>query len=819
MTSRVGLVVVSHSAPLASAALDLALEMVAGDPPHIELAAGTEDGGVGTDATRVAAAIAAADEGVGVVVIMDLGSAVMSAEMALEFTDPSITVRLVAAPFVEGILAAAVRAAAGASLDEVATEAGRALGPKLAHLGEDTSVADSSPQQRSDAEVTARVKNAGGLHARPAAQIAGKAASFSSTITIGTDSADAVDATSPLALATLAAGPGTTVNISAAGPDAADAVAALAALIESGFGEEIVDDPELSKDPEPSADSAPSVDSAPPAAPAAPAQPLGVSPGRIVGRAVVLRGGIDEPDAARTLAPGDREAAAEAVMDACAAVAAGYRARAEHAHGQGSQVLEATAMIAEDKAVGPAAAARVRAGATSERAVWDALAEVITRYREAGGLLAARVTDLADVRDRIISRLLGTPEPGVPTGGEAFVLIATDLAPADTAILDPATCLAIVTELGSATSHTAILARDLGIPAVVGAADATLIEDGVDVLVDGTSGEVIAAPTAEQRATVTERVEPERFEGPGATADGSRVLLGANVGAPDDATTAVSWGAEGVGLFRTEFCFLRRADEPSVDEQVSQYRAVLRAFPGQRVVLRTLDAGSDKPLPFLTAAGEPNPALGVRGFRTSRAQPAVLDRQLEAIARAAAAEHADAWVMAPMIATIDEANDFVTRARGAGISTVGVMVETPSVASMADELFDVVDFVSIGTNDLAQYTMAADRLAPQLADLTDPWQPALLRQISAVAAAGRRKGKPVGVCGESAGLPDYAPVLVGLGVTSLSMSPRLIPAVAQALRSVSAEACSQAAEAAAAAPTATLARRAAGVALGLVITA
>lgn len=794
MSDRVGIVVVSHSAPLARAALELAREMIGANPAPIVLAAGTADGGVGTDATRVAAAIEEADEGAGVVILMDLGSAVLSAELALEFVDPAIETRLVAAPFVEGLLAAAVRATAGAALAEVAQEAEGALAPKLAHLGA-PEVGGIAVPVRADVEASTVVRNVGGLHARPAARLATLAAAFDATVHARTQGSP-VDATSPLGLATLDARAGTAITVFASGPQAREAVAALIAEIDGGFGEELAE-----ANPAPVA--------------AARVARLGVSPGRAVGRAVVLRDATDAPAAGR-IAEGDREAAAQRVRDACSSVANEYRERAAKLHGQAVDVLTATAAIAEDPAIGAAAVVLVRGGVVADRAVWDAVAVVIAQYRAAGGVLAARVRDLEDVRDRIIAALRGEPSPGIPLDGEPFVLVARDLAPADTATLDPQVCRAIVTQLGSPTSHTAILARDLGIPAVVGVADALDIPDGAMLLVDGTTGEVTIDPDAAGRASVIAN-RPVHFAGPGRTKDGLLVTLAANVGSPADAAPAAAGGAEGVGLFRTEFCFLGRADEPSVAEQVEQYRAVLRAFAGKRVVLRTLDSGSDKPLPFLTPGMEPNPALGVRGYRTVRTHPDVLMRQLDAIAQAARAEHADAWVMAPMIATIDEATDFVAAARASGLERAGVMVETPSAAAMAEELCAVVDFVSIGTNDLAQYTMAADRLTAELADLTDPWQPAVVRQIAAVAAAGRASGTPVGVCGESAGRPDYAPVLVGLGVTSLSMGVGRLGVVGAALAAVDSRQCEQAAGAVLAADTAARARAAADAVLSVAV--
>ena len=307
---------------------------------------------------------------------------------------------------------------------------------------------------------------------------------------------------------------------------------------------------------------------------------------------------------------------------------------------------------------------------------------------------------------------------------------------------------------------------------------------------------------------------PVRLTGPGRTRDGHPVALLANIGDVRDARVAAEVGAEGVGLFRSEFLFLDRTEAPSRAEQVEAYRAVFAAFPERRVVVRTLDAGADKPLPFLATDAESNPALGVRGLRTARRRPEMLDEQLAAIAEAAAAERAEVQVMAPMVATLDEARDVVARCRAVGLSSAGIMIETPAAAVRADDLLAVVDFASIGTNDLTQYTMAADRMIGALADLNDPWQPAVLRLIADVGGAGERSGTPVGVCGEAAADPMYAVVLVGLGIGSLSMTPRALSAVGTQLGSVTRADCVGIAALALAAPTAAEARAATAAAIG-----
>lgn len=810
-TARVGLVLVSHSVPLAEAAAALAREMVSGEPPRIVLAAGRADGGTGTNATRVAAAVSEASEGVGVVVLTDLGSAVLSADMALEFLGGRIDVRVVPAPFIEGLMAAVVRASVGDSIDEVAREASAALQPKLAMLAAPNQWGDAEPAPLpgpSAATARAIVRNEGGLHARPAADIAALAASFTSTVTLEVDGKAPAPASSPLSISILAVKAATELRISATGSDAAVAVRAIAELIESGFGEPLAPPPTSTRI------AAATTALTGVALDDRRSGPLGVSPGRVVGPVVVLVHAITEPSATAILAPPARAAAARILVDAMSTVAADYRRRARGVSGPLADVLGATAMIADDEPLREGAVAAIRArGLTPERAIWEAVGRTAEQYRAAGATLVDRITDLNDVRDRVIASLGGVTPPGLPDRREPYILIADDLAPADTVALDPAICLALVTEQGGPTSHTAIIARELGLPAVVGVAGATAIADGTLVLVDGDTGEIVVHPDATAQATATGVITVPPFVGTGHTADGHRVVLSANVGAPREIARAVERGAEGVGLFRTEFCFLDRVDEPSVDEQIAAYREVFAAFPDQRVIVRTLDAGSDKPLLFLTPIDEPNPVLGLRGVRTAIRDPQVLDRQLQAIAAAAAAERADVAVMAPMIATLAETREFAARARSAGIRSVGIMLETPAAAITAVELCAEIDFVSVGTNDLSQYTMAADRMSSALAVLADPWQPALLRTIRLVGDAAAETGTPMGLCGEAAADSDFAAVLVGLGATSLSMVARAIPTVGARLAGVTLEQCRAAATAACAAHDPAAARAAARAAL------
>jgi phosphoenolpyruvate-protein phosphotransferase (PTS system enzyme I) len=540
---------------------------------------------------------------------------------------------------------------------------------------------------------------------------------------------------------------------------------------------------------------------------------VGVSPGRIIGTVRQMPKPISEPPAGEQLAAGTSpEDATAALKAAASAVHDDLKARASHATGDGKAVLEATALMAKDTMLIKGAAKLIARGMSGQRAIWESGSSVSEMLHNLGGYMAERATDILDVRARIVAELRGVAAPGIPSSETPFILVAEDLAPADTATLDPNKVLALVTAGGGPQSHTAIIARSLGLPAVVAAVGVDELPDGTEVYVDGAAGTITAEPddslhAAAEAWAATASLLAE-FSGTGTTADGHLVPLLANVGGAKDAEAAAKLGAQGVGLFRTEFCFLERDTEPSVDEQAAAYKGVFDAFPGKKVVLRTLDAGADKPLPFLTDSTEPNPALGVRGYRTDFTTPGVLERQLEAIARAEKESEADVWVMAPMISTAEEAARFATMCAEAGIKTPGVMVEVPSAALTADSILREVAFASLGTNDLTQYAMAADRQLGPLAGLNTPWQPAVLRLVGLTVEGSATEGhnKPVGVCGEAAADPALAVVLTGLGVTTLSMTARSLAAVAAVLKTVTLAEAQELAKLALSAPSATEAR-------------
>jgi len=514
---------------------------------------------------------------------------------------------------------------------------------------------------------------------------------------------------------------------------------------------------------------------------------IGVGRGIAAGPLKRMPEPLAEPtDVARTT---DADTEIAAAREALTAVGAWLRDRGIAAGGEAKDVLDAQALMAGDPALAKDIVARINAGKTAERAVFDAFASFQKLLEGMGGYMGERAADLADVAQRVIARLRGVAAPGVPESDQPFILVAQDLAPADTALLDFTKVLGLITRDGGPTSHTAILARSKSIPAIVGVVGAdTLTEDTVLVVNAGTNTVIVDASDADVADALLRReawlAASNAPITDGALKDGHLVPLLANLGSATEAADAIALGAEGVGLFRTEFLFLDAQSAPTVAHQEEQYTALLEAFPGKKVVVRALDAGADKPLSFLNDAHEENPALGLRGLRALRVSEHILRDQLTALVNAQNKTTADLWVMAPMVADAEESDYFVDLARELGINVAGVMAEVPSLALMAEQVMVKSDFVSIGTNDLTQYTMAADRMLGSVASYQDPWHPAVLRLIKQLGDAGALLDTPVGVCGEAAADANLAIVLVGLGATTLSMTPAALADVRAALLTV-----------------------------------
>ena len=434
--------------------------------------------------------------------------------------------------------------------------------------------------------------------------------------------------------------------------------------------------------------------------------------------------------------------------------------------------------------------AAIADGAAAELAVDDAFGDAIDQFEGMDGMMAERADDLRDVRGRLLRLLSGGERTDLTELPEGTILFAERLTPSDTAQLDPDTIAGFVTMTGGRTSHVSIFARSLGIPAIVGAGEELAeISESTPVAIDADREDVVVNPDTVVRERVTAgrdvTVREDRVE----TSDGTEIEVAANIGTAAELDGAVAQGADGIGLFRTEFLFLDREQPPSEDEQFESYVEALDAFPEGRVVVRTLDIGGDKPISYLELPDEENPFLGNRGIRRSLgADSDLFETQLRALLRAAAAGDGTLSVMFPLVATLDEltaALDAVDRAArdldAEGIEyaapELGVMIETPAAVLMAEAFADKVDFLSIGTNDLTQYVMAADRENEAVANLHDPQQPAVLRAIKRTVEAAHDHDAWIGICGEMAGDPDLTELLVGLGLDELSMSAVTVPAV------------------------------------------
>ena len=464
---------------------------------------------------------------------------------------------------------------------------------------------------------------------------------------------------------------------------------------------------------------------------------------------------------------------AESLKVSIAAVASELDRLGEKAGGTSAEIFEALKFLLEDDELFEVASGHLddgwSAGAAYAMAV-DEFAELL------GGdpTFAERVADLQDLSKRVQANLAGIelslnlPETGT------IVLVGEDFSPADTAQFTPAV-VGVVTTKGGPTSHTSIICRSRGIPAVVSCAEAEELKTGDSVLVDPVGDRVVvdgdvslATKSIEFVAINSEPVIPVR----------------SNIGTKADAEAAAKTGADGVGLFRTELLYLNEKTQPSLEQQTAAYSEILAAAPTGPIVVRTIDAGSDKPVAFLDMGHEENPSLGVRGYRLIVEHRSFIEDQLKSLEAARQATGREVWVMAPMIATVQEAAEFCALARSIGDFKVGIMIETPSIAVLASDLKGVVDFVSIGTNDLSQYLFAADRMNPALGTLLTPWQPGLIRTLARIADAGKAAGFSVGVCGESASDPTFAVVLAGLGISSVSASPSQVDVVKTALSSV-----------------------------------
>lgn len=823
----VGLVIVSHSYSLAQGVLELARQMVA---PGVKIAAAggldDPDHALGTDPFLVQRAIEAVDDPDGVLVLMDLGSAVLSAEMALDFVTEETRQRvlLCEAPLVEGALAAAVQAGLGSSLAVTAAEARSALLPKATHLGVQTAEPGALPPvSTADRQIQRRltVRNRLGLHARPAARFVQTVGRFSSSVTVRnlTRHGPAVNARSINLVATQAIRQGDEIELSASGADAEAALAALEQLADAGFGDGIAAPdgestapaPRLAKALEPVQD----VQAVEEPAMATQDEPRGrlqgvaASPGIAIGparRFEATASAVERMIVANPAAEWERlQAAMQAV-----------REQIKTTHGlllrQGAPaeaaIFDAHLLFLDDPALLDPAHESIFDQALNAEAAWQDSVEAMAASYDSldDPYLQARAADVRDVGRQVMFALTG--ERAAFSLDAPAIVVADDLAPSDTANLDRSKVLALCTARGGPTSHSAILARTLGIPAVVGLGARLLaLPAGAFLVVDGESGAVLVNPIGSEAAAwearraawlaARQRAAAASQEA-SMTTDGVHVEVVANIGSVADARRAIEAGAEGVGLLRTEFLYLNRDTAPTEADQEEIYRAIFDIMGQRPVVARTLDVGGDKELPYVNLGHEDNPFLGARAIRLYQERPDLIEPQLRALLRAAVGHRVR--IMFPMVATADEVAllrsqlERVQRDLAAdGVPApsdlqIGIMVEIPSAAVMADKLAPVVDFFSIGTNDLTQYTLAAERGNARVAYLADALHPAVLRLIAQVIEAAHAHGRWVGVCGELAGDLTAMPILLGLGLDEFSMSPAVIPAAKQRLRSLSRQA-------------------------------
>lgn len=805
----VGLVVVTHSRALARATVALAAEMVHGRPLRIEVAAGLDETTFGTDAVSIMRAINRADGPEGVVVLMDLGSAVLSAELALDLLDdPSVRnrVTLSPAPLVEGLIVAAVAAAGGASREEVATEARGALMGKAAHLSTPQPGVDE-PVVPAEEEVLGvfRVDNPHGLHARPAARLVSEVRALDATVQLRnlTTGSAPVPAGSLSRVATLSALQGHEVEVRASGPQAREAVEHVLALAKRRF-----DEPPHEGDEHPAQTTSRS------------SGPMPASPGVAIGPARRLTSEAVDLD---QLAVGEPAAEWRRLVESVAAV----RREIEHARvvtarrtgPEEASIFDAHLSLLTDAVLLAEVKARIGAGFGAATAWAGSIADVEREWSDLPDrYLRERAADVRAVGDQVMGALTGQAARRVTAKG---VLVASDLTPAETAGLDLDLVTGVILAEGSPTSHAAILARARGIPTVVMAgAEVLAIPEGSTILLDGGSGEWHANPTRvlveEYRRRAVEMAELSARQAslstkPALSRDGTSIVVAANLGSVADARAALAAGADRAGLVRTEFLFLDRSAAPDVEEQQNVYDQIAEAMEGRRITLRTLDVGGDKPLSYLPMPQEANPFLGQRGIRLSLEHRELLRDQMAAICHTARLFPTS--LMIPMVTTpeeMHEARQVLTEAAGApGLPEglhIGTMIEVPAAALKIEAFLPYVDFVSIGTNDLTQYALAAERGNGAVAALSDALDPGVLCLIDHVCRAARGR-IDVAVCGEAASDELAIPLLVGLGVRELSVAPPAVPRVKAAIRELDVERCSSLAQQALTLPAATDVRK------------
>jgi phosphocarrier protein FPr len=635
-------------------------------------------------------------------------------------------------------------------------------------------------------EVTVQGRH--GLHARPATNFVELAKGFKADIHVGFNG-QVADGKSLVSLLRLGIEGGKTIRIMAEGPDEDTALQQLKEAVAAGLGDEEEAEPEVEIvhewKPVDVTKTIPGVSASP---------GLAIGPIRqYTHRRIVVERMAKDPAA-------EQKQLQQALAAAQAELEQLYQEVKERSGAGQASIFRAHAEFLKDDELIDETVKVIRSGHSAGYAWQEVIRERVEAMSKVEDeVIAGRAVDLSDVGNRVLKLLAGVVDDAPLVPEEPVILVAEDLTPSDTASLDPAYILGFCTAGGGPTSHTAIIARSLNIPAMVGAGPAVLnLTDGLTSILDGNRGNLYLEPSeADLESAKEAQVELEklrdaeyrtRFE-PALTTDGHRLEVVANIGLVPEAEQAVNAGGEGVGLLRTEFLFLERSEPPTEEEQYEAYSEMVKALGGLPLIIRTLDIGGDKEVPYLNLPREENPFLGVRGIRLCLSKPELFMPQLRAIYRAS--KEGPIKIMFPMVATVEDltaAQDFAEQARqevGAEPLETGMMIEVPSAVVMARELAREADFFSIGTNDLTQYVLAMDRVHPMLARRADGLHPAVLRLVDQTVKAATEAGIWVGVCGGMAGDPKGALLLMGLGVTELSVSIPSIAAIKARLRSVS----------------------------------
>jgi len=809
----VGIVLVSHSRTLALAVEELVRSMT-GPGLWLAIAAGAGDNHaeLGTNAVEISEAITAVKSTEGVLVLMDMGSAILSAETALDLLDEPLreNVRFCAAPFVEGAVAAGVTAYSGAPMEEVFNEALGALKHKETALASDQATADTVPGQLSTVAddsskpsgqtIRLKIANVHGLHARPAARLISESRPFQSEITIRNLSnlRGPVSIRSLSALASLEVLQNHEVEISASGEDAPAALDKIAQLARDGFGEAVPPDGEqsLTRSKEKPALSAQKKT----------AGPLSISGGIVIGKGIYFQEAQLEIPQNKI---DDISAEIDRLQKAVANVQKSLEARREQMSTSvgavNAGIYEAQILALQDPELIGKAIQNIQTERANAVFAWNhANQQIVDHYRALQDVyLRERAVDLEDVGRQVLELLSGKKSPSFVLT-EPYILIADNLTPYQVSSLAKNFTLGVMLLDGSPTAHSSILLKSLGIPTVVQTRTAfTSVDlDRPGVLAfDGSSGkiwlnpdEALLAELKDRQAEEQRRENDERLSSfqPGTLLDGQRIEIWANIGQAAEAEAALQMGAEGVGLLRTEFLFLERESPPTEDDQVQALLAIADQMKAKPITVRTLDVGGDKELPYLQMDLEDNPFLGVRAIRLCFSHEDLFATQLRAILRAG--HRRDFRIMFPMIANTADLSRARECLEKAHIDLekhnvphlwpieTGIMVEIPSAALQAEALAEHSHFFSIGTNDLTQYTLAADRGNPALTPYQDALHPSVLRLIEMIVAGARKYGRPVAVCGEAASDEIAAGIFIGLGVRELSMSGAKIPRLKAALR-------------------------------------